>query len=251
MDDYNTKQTYTIPQDSSLINLIINNLGIKNFFSSSIINKQGYKEIPNVQSIRETIKNNTYTLKFGVQSNDFVLTLRVNSSGSYYCNYNSYLPINGGILEPDSRIAADTTGDLYLGDVDNMNYIYVSDIASQGGTDQWIIDVYGNAKFTNLTTKNAPTVSSDIRLKENVQPLHNRGYITPITYTIDGKEQIGFSAQDMKKMYPELVVEDKDKYLSIAYSQYTAVLQAQIIEQQVQIAELQEQIKKITDKLNN
>lgn len=83
-------------------------------------------------------------------------------------------------------------------------------------------------------------VYSDARLKSNIKPLRNRGFITPVSYIKDGKESIGFIAQDMIELYPELVSKgsSKEHYLSVNYAQYTAVLQAQIIELYKEIDDL-------------
>ncbi len=84
------------------------------------------------------------------------------------------------------------------------------------------------------------TAYSDARLKSNIKPLRNRGFITPVSYIKDGKESIGFIAQDMIELYPELVSKgsSKEHYLSVNYAQYTAVLQAQIIELHKEIDDL-------------
>lgn len=84
------------------------------------------------------------------------------------------------------------------------------------------------------------TAYSDARLKSNIKPLRNRGFITPVSYIKDGKESIGFIAQDMIELYPELVSKGstKEHYLSVNYAQYTAVLQAQIIELHKEIDDL-------------
>lgn len=84
------------------------------------------------------------------------------------------------------------------------------------------------------------TAYSDIRLKSSIKPLRNRGFITPVSYIKDGKESIGFIAQDMIELYPELVSKgsSKEHYLSVNYAQYTAVLQAQIIELHKEIDDL-------------
>lgn len=83
-------------------------------------------------------------------------------------------------------------------------------------------------------------VYSDARLKSCIKPLRNRGFITPVSYIKDGKESIGFIAQDMIELYPELVSKgsSKEHYLSVNYAQYTAVLQAQIIELHKEIDDL-------------
>lgn len=84
------------------------------------------------------------------------------------------------------------------------------------------------------------TAYSDARLKSSIKPLRNRGSITPVSYIKDGKESIGFIAQDMIELYPELVSigSSKEHYLSVNYAQYTAVLQAQIIELHKEIDDL-------------
>lgn len=84
------------------------------------------------------------------------------------------------------------------------------------------------------------TAYSDARLKSSIKPLRNRGFITPVSYIKDGKESIGFIAQDMIELYPELVTKgsSEERYLSVNYAQYTAVLQAQIIELHKEIDDL-------------
>ena len=99
------------------------------------------------------------------------------------------------------------------------------------------------SRFTvsgNLLTEGEVAVYSDARLKSNIKPLRNRGFITPVSYIKDGKESIGFIAQDMIELYPELVSKgsSKEHYLSVNYAQYTAVLQAQIIELHKEIDDL-------------
>jgi hypothetical protein len=99
------------------------------------------------------------------------------------------------------------------------------------------------SRFTvsgNFLAEGEVAVYSDARLKSNIKPLRNRGFITPVSYIKDGKESIGFIAQDMVELYPELVSKgsSKEHYLSVNYAQYTAVLQAQIIELHKEIDDL-------------
>lgn len=92
----------------------------------------------------------------------------------------------------------------------------------------------------NFLAEGEVAVYSDARLKSSIKPLRNRGFITPVSYIKDGKESIGFIAQDMIELYPELVSKgsSKEHYLSVNYAQYTAVLQAQIIELHKEIDDL-------------
>lgn len=84
----------------------------------------------------------------------------------------------------------------------------------------------------NLIATGEVTAYSDARLKQNVKTITNRGFVRPVEYDKDGKHSIGFIAQEVQELYPELVMKGKDKdgYLALNYQQYTAVLQAQIIE---------------------
>lgn len=99
------------------------------------------------------------------------------------------------------------------------------------------------SRFTvsgNFLAEGEVAVYSDARLKSCIKPLRNRGFITPVSYIKDGKESIGFIAQNMIELYPELVSKGstKEHYLSVNYAQYTAVLQAQIIELHKEIDDL-------------
>lgn len=245
-DDFNlAKPTYQIPFNDANFHLIFDNIATKTFYCSALKSNTDRLIIPDIKQIIENSKGSSYTLLFTIKEINFKLTiLNSMSSSNYSIEFNKYLPLSGGEMNGDARIYT-TDGNLYIGNKDNTGYVYFQSIASQNGADKWIIDTTGNASFINLKTKNPPTVSSDIRLKSNIKPLENRGYIQPIKYTMDGREQIGFSAQEMKKLYPELVVEDENKFLSVAYSQYTAILQAQIIDLNKKIEDLQNQINEL------
>ncbi len=91
-----------------------------------------------------------------------------------------------------------------------------------------------NANFTATAT----SISSDIRWKKNVQPLKSSlasvSALQGVSYewkteqyeNLPFKEgrQIGLVAQDVEKVLPELVVEDKDGYKAVSYAKLTAVL---------------------------
>ncbi|TKG90731.1 tail fiber domain-containing protein [Puteibacter caeruleilacunae] len=66
----------------------------------------------------------------------------------------------------------------------------------------------------------------------------------------DGKTkettEIGFIAQDLREVFPELVSEDKDGYLSIDYISLIPVLVEALKEQQAEIDELKQAILKAT-----
>lgn len=130
-----------------------------------------------------------------------------------------------------------TTRSIYIQDATATN---TSSAVSVNGGGNAYLKLPTNIKVGTLTATGEVTAYSDVRLKTDIQPLENRGYIKPVTYKKDGKDSIGFIAQEVRELYPELVIEDntEDKYLSVNYAQYVAVLQAQIIDLKREIDEL-------------
>lgn len=131
-----------------------------------------------------------------------------------------------------------TTRSIYIQDATATN---TSSAVSVNGGGNAYLKLPTNIKVGTLTATGEVTAYSDIRLKTSIQPLGNRGYIKPVTYKKDGKDSIGFIAQEVRELYPELVIEDntEDKYLSVNYAQYVAVLQAQIIELNNRVKQLE------------
>lgn len=106
----------------------------------------------------------------------------------------------------------------------------------------------GTINCANLIATGEITAYSDERLKTDIQSLDNRGLLNPVVYTKDGKQQIGFIAQDVQKVYPELVSEDTNGYLSLNYQQLTAVLSTQINNLYSLIDELKLEISRLKNK---
>lgn len=98
--------------------------------------------------------------------------------------------------------------------------------------------------------------ASDIRLKNNIIPLKNAlqkiNLIQPIYFDYKDKNkysalhQIGFSAQEIERTFPELVRKSEDGYLAVNYAQMTAVAIQAVKEQQVIIKQQQQQIDELT-----
>jgi hypothetical protein len=63
-------------------------------------------------------------------------------------------------------------------------------------------------------------------------------------------KQIGFIAQDLMKIYPEIVIEGKDGYLTVDYSKLTPILVEAIKEQNSEIKSLKKELKEIKSILN-
>jgi hypothetical protein len=102
---------------------------------------------------------------------------------------------------------------------------------------------------------------SDQRWKTNIKPIQNAldnvlkmqgvTYYWKVDQYPDKHfpegEQVGFIAQEIEKVYPQVVLTDKDGYKSVDYSKFTPVLvesikeQQQMIEQQTALIEQQQQ----------
>ena len=64
--------------------------------------------------------------------------------------------------------------------------------------------------------------SSDRRLKKQLEANYapkNVGDIQAYLYIKDGKEEVGYYAQEVSEVIPSAVVEGKDGFLSVAYNQ--------------------------------
>lgn len=114
-------------------------------------------------------------------------------------------------------------GDVIYGDLSSGN------IGIADSTPSYKLDVNGTFRAFGITD------SSDIRLKENIEEisepvLEKLIQLNGVKYNwIDkeayGKErQIGFIAQDLEQVFPELVKTADDGYKSVAYGKSTAVL---------------------------
>jgi hypothetical protein len=67
-------------------------------------------------------------------------------------------------------------------------------------------------------------------VKSDVETLMPRAELRPISYIKDGRRGIGFIAQEVREVYPELVREDEDGMLSLNYNGLVAVLYAEVQE---------------------
>jgi hypothetical protein len=114
-------------------------------------------------------------------------------------------------------------------------------------------------KDGNMTIAGTLTQNSDIRLKKNITPLTNTlqsiERITPIYYNFKDTlshpagRQIGFSAQEIEKEFPELVTKDSKGYLSVEYANMTAVLLQAIKELQKQNSEFKAIVAEQNEKI--
>lgn len=136
---------------------------------------------------------------------------------------------------------------------------------AESGNDVFVTSATGSvilsANGKRVTITNGNVVSegdsaaySDARLKSDIKDLEFRGSLSPKCYIKDGKKAIGFIAQEVRELYPELVLgeEKDDEYLSLNYGAITAVLSAENRELKKEVDELKgevEELKKMVKRL--
>lgn len=122
----------------------------------------------------------------------------------------------------------------------------------------------GTVRSTNVVVVGAITACSDVRYKTNISPiknsLKNLMQLQGVNYywktseygnmNFTDKLQIGFIAQDLEKVFPEMVFTDEKGYKSIDYSRLTPVLVETIKEQQKQITAISNRLNEIEKMLN-
>jgi hypothetical protein len=179
-------------------------------------------------------------------------------------NYNVFLGKNTGY--------SNTTGNsnVFLGhsagyNETGSNKLYI-DNSSTGSPLIWgnfstdVVRINGSLQYTGSLTE-----ISDFRYKKDILPIHeplaSLSTIKGVMYTWKQDEypdmvfnhgrQIGVIAQDVEKVYPEIVYTGKNGYKSVDYTKLTAVLIEAVKEQQQVIDDLKTENKLIKDRLKS
>ena len=104
------------------------------------------------------------------------------------------------------------------------------------------VRIGGTLNVKSSASAKSFNTTSDARLKENIQPLDNAlesiMRLSGKSYDwkgSDGVADIGLIAQDVERVFPELVITNDDGFKAIAYSRLTAVLVEAIKQQQAQL----------------
>lgn len=212
--------------------------------------------------------------ELSIESGD--LLLKAGSLRLYGALYDTYgggddyyldLDVDGNLkalnIENDLDVGGDVTANAFIGDGSGLTGLPVSSqwtatttgiyydgghvaIGTAGDPGTYELYVQGQ------TFSTAGWESSDSRLKKNVAGMTNVLNkvlnLTGVYYDWRTKEypdrglpegrQIGLIAQDVEKVFPELVNTDGDGYKALAYDKLTAVLLEAIKEQQAQIETL-------------
>jgi hypothetical protein len=210
-------------------------------------------------------------------SNEITFAPQVNGTSNGYINYDGYLGENTQFRN------------LWIGNGKRSNVMFVDGVNSRVGvgttTPSATLDVNGIIKGNNTlslyngSTENVritntgygyfdkdivgnSTMVSDERLKENIQPLigslEKVLQLEGISYNRkkDGTKHLGFVAQKVEYIIPEVVIEkvlpleneDEILYKTINYSEIIPHLVEAIKEQQVQIDALEKRIEKLEKK---
>jgi hypothetical protein len=123
---------------------------------------------------------------------------------------------------------------------DSNSYFIIQKESSTNGTDVF----YVNESGAGYLLGSGWTYGSDIRMKENISNL-NSGLdiiklLSPVKFDyIEGeKNQVGFIAQDVQKILPDIVSESKDGMLGVKTDSIIPYLVKAVQEQQKEIDEL-------------
>lgn len=169
--------------------------------------------------------------------------------GGHHCGIKLYNTNHIGINLANSSytwgIYSNQNGNMYIGrrngDVNNTTGSYVVTIT--GST----LSVTGS-----VVASGEVTAYSDARLKSNIHTLNYRGRLIPRHYVKDSKQSIGFIAQEVQALYPELVLgQDKNRpYLSLNYNGCTAVLSAQLNHVEDEVTTLKNKVRELEIKVS-
>lgn len=163
-----------------------------------------------------------------------------------------YLYRSGGTM--DARATIGITTKLFIGNSTSSDTCYTKfNCILHGGGDEsspnWIILDNGYSEFKSSVSANAFYASSDIRLKNILDDINidfdKLKLIPKKYYTWKGSDilQLGTIAQDIQKIYPEVVSKNENGYLSVDYSKLSIIALAAIDKLNERIKELECQIK--------
>jgi hypothetical protein len=254
-----------------------NNIGIGVFAMQN--NKTGTNNVAmGVQALwNSTQSNNNTAIGHEALFHD---STGVNNSGTgYYVLYNNFSGSNNvasGYQALFTNVSgSNNTAIGYQADVVSNNLSNATAIGNGAKVSVSNTMVFGNASITdNYFTGNVHATCgiltcSDARYKKEIKPisfsLNNLLKLEPVNYYFKTEEellrdgissdafhgmnnkekQIGFIAQQVEPLFPELVHTDKEGYKSIDYSRLTPILVEAIKEQQQQIDELKKVVASI------
>lgn len=165
----------------------------------------------------------------------------------------TYLPLTGGTMSLGSETGIKFNGQAQIcsymdGAVcirnlkdPTMPKIYMDNLGVGGGTLSYTNP--GNYFAFSAAVK-APSfqATSDARKKTGLTPVHpDLSGLTAYRYTLkdDGKTHVGLVAQEVEKVIPEAVSEDKEGFLALDYNAVVAALVDEVNQLKARVAELE------------
>ena len=134
----------------------------------------------------------------------------------------------------------------------NNAFVIGNGTADSARSDAFVVKFSGNTTINNdLTVTGDIVVSSDAKLKANIVSLGSTLakllLIDGKTYTMkkNGKQKIGVLAQDIQKVFPELVTTDDKEMLAVNYQGLVPVLINALKEQDDKISRLEKLVEKL------
>ena len=206
-------------------------------------------------------------------------TAAATTNGLTTSNYSSYaVPLSGGIMSGILTIgnvgdqihlhpvANGTSGKTTLLRNDGSDfYILLADANTAPASASWnalrpffintttgVLNSVNSQNFSGTTTvQGTLVINSDSRLKENLVPITGAvdklKAITGYNYNRIGSEKLemGVVAQEVQVIAPELIIENEEGTLAVAYANMVALLIEAVKEQSAEIAALKEQVKEL------
>ena len=237
------------------------------YISSQESKSTSYGAVYRIWSSRNSNKNDTSWVCSTLNARDQVLAgSYIQALGGVNCagvlnsggasGFNVYADFHGNGQHGGIEIGA---SDNVLGIGVHSNdswYIWWTNSGSVGSSSNksYIFSYNGSSwNFTgSVVASGEVTAYSDARLKSNIHTLDYRGRLIPRHYVKDGKQSIGFIAQEVQALYPELVLGyDKNRpYLSLNYNGCTAVLSAQLNHVEDEVTMLKNKVRELEIKVS-
>lgn len=170
-----------------------------------------------------------------------------------------YAPIQCGNVVSDGKIQVGSTAPIGTEKIATDGGVKCANLTATGITASGTVNLTSTGdtitsagKITTLSFQTTNfTQTSDARKKENVKTiddaLTNIEKLNPVTFDWKDskKSDIGFIAQEVREVFPELVQESDDGHLSVAYTGIVSPLVRAIQQQQEVIRKLEERIAKL------
>ena len=176
-----------------------------------------------------------------VKTDASLLTIGVHKSGNIYLKSSGGVKID--VLKLGDKWRLSSAGDCWAND----DWLRMTNIANTA--------YYGGFAASKFWTVQGQYTQSDLRSKDNIKNLNSalenlinlQGVSftwrdNPVTFADNDNESLGLVAQDVKKVFPQLVQSGPDGKLGVNYIGLIPVLVECIKEQQVQIHSLRDQL---------